>query len=190
MKYFAYGSNMLTTRLSARVDSVSNPRRYALSSYKLCFNKRSADGSAKCNIMRSDKPGDVVHGVIFDIDEEQIPNLDQYEGVGYGYTKKQFRLCIDRIEHDVLAYIADANYIDDTLVLYKWYLDLIVAGAEEHGLPRDYASAICNVQFKTDPESHRKTRIEALTALKKYGEDRDQPNHQEDDSSDSANASA
>ena len=29
-------------------------------------------------------------------------------------------------------YVADPDYVDEALIPYKWYLDLVVAGAEQN----------------------------------------------------------
>jgi gamma-glutamylcyclotransferase len=54
MLYFAYGSNMLTERLKARVPSTRPISPAILSDYDLRFHKRSTDKSGKCDIIKSD----------------------------------------------------------------------------------------------------------------------------------------
>ena len=168
MKYFAYGSNMLTTRLQARVKSASNPTPFALSHHRLHFHKRSSDYSGKCNVKCTNDPKDVVHGIIFDVKETEIPELDKYEGLGFGYLKEKFSIEVDGVERDVLMYVAETDCIDDTLIPYNWYLTLVTTGAEEHGLPRDYLSMLRKVRSNSDPKPNRKTRLEALDALKNH----------------------
>ena len=109
-----------------------------------------------------------MHGVVFDIEEHQISELDKHEGVGHGYSRKQRRFTISRVEYNVLMYVADADYINDALVPYKWYFDLVVAGAEQHNLPRDYLAGLCAVPYVRDPKPDRETRLEALDALERY----------------------
>lgn len=159
---------MLTTRLKTRVTSASHPTPFALDCHQLRFHKRSSDCSGKCNVICTGDPSDVVYGVIFDVEEKQITELDRHEGVDHGYGKKLCRFNINGVEHNVLMYVADADYIDDALVPYRWYFELVVAGAEQHGLPRDYLSALRAVPFTSDPKPDRKTRLEALDALEKY----------------------
>ena len=158
---------MLAERLRARI-TAEHPTRYALERHRLRFHKRSSDCSGKCNVICTGQSSDVVHGVIFDVPEELIPELDKYEGVGYGYVKKLFRLLIDGVETEVLVYVADADHIDDALVPYRWYLDLVLAGAEQNGLPRDYVAGLHAIPFTSDPKPDRKTRLKALDALEKY----------------------
>lgn len=158
---------MLAERLFARVKA-EHPTRYALEHHRLRFHKRSSDCSGKCNVICTGQAVDVVHGVLFDVPKDQISELDKYEGVGYGYVKKICRFLIQGVENDVLMYVADADHIDDALVPYQWYLDLVLAGAEQNGLPRDYVSGLRAMPFTGDPKPDRKTRSEALEALEKY----------------------
>ena len=83
MFYFAYGSNMLTERLQARVSSASFKSTAILPDYSLRFHKRSTDGSGKCDVVQC--AGELVHGVFFKIDCVQQDMLDDAEGLGKGY---------------------------------------------------------------------------------------------------------
>jgi gamma-glutamylcyclotransferase len=177
MRYFAYGSNMLTARLRDRVGSVSNPTPYALEAHQLRFHKRSSDGSGKCNLIHTGDLRDVVYGVVFDIKDERLADLDRHEGLGDGYRRSDHRLCLHGSEQAVLMYVAEAGSIDDALLPYKWYLDLVVAGAEEHDLPRDYVSALRATAYRQDPDPSRKTRREALGALEKSMQSAGQVDH-------------
>ena len=170
MKYFAYGSNMLTERLQDRVCSAKNPRPFALRGHRLRFHKKSADCSGKCNIVETSCAGDVVHGVLFEIDDAQMSTLDDYEGVGYGYRRDEITVSLDGTETKVCVYVAEKNAIDDALMPYCWYCDLVLSGAKQHELPRDYIAGLRAIPFTRDPKANRKTRLEALEALRKYEE--------------------
>ena len=49
-----------------------------LSDYEMIFNKHSNDGG-KANIMPS--PGNIVEGILYSVNEEDLFILDKYEGV-------------------------------------------------------------------------------------------------------------
>jgi hypothetical protein len=72
--YFAYGSNMSTPRLRYRVPGCRFTFVARLPNYKLCFHKRSKDGSAKCNAFRTAEPTDAVIGAVY-----QIPPYSWYK---------------------------------------------------------------------------------------------------------------
>ncbi len=84
-------------------------------------------------------PGAHVWGVIFEILDDQKPALDRIEGLGRGYD--QVRLPVttpDGETHHAWLYRADPSAIDPDIVPFRWYVDLVLAGAREHGLPDDY----------------------------------------------------
>ena len=81
MLYFAYGSNMLTARLKARVPSAVVVGLGLVEGHKLAFDKPSADGSGKC-AMRAGNPEDRICGVLFTLDASEKGGLDDLE-VGY-----------------------------------------------------------------------------------------------------------
>jgi gamma-glutamylcyclotransferase (GGCT)/AIG2-like uncharacterized protein YtfP len=141
MKYFAYGSNMLTERIRARVFGASSLSRLCLPGYRLCFHKKSIDGSGKCNIINTGSQKDRVFGVLFEIPRDQLGKLDEAEGYGNGYDHKYIPLP-DKRGETILAYVAEPNYIDDGLLPYRWYYELVVAGAEQHKLLR-ITSRLC-----------------------------------------------
>ncbi len=170
MKYFAYGSNMLTERLQDRVCSAKNPRPLALRGHRLRFHKKSSDCSGKCNIVKTACDGDVVHGVLFEVEDAQMSALDAFEGVGHGYRRDEITVSLDGTTMTASVYVAEKNAIDDALMPYCWYYDLVLAGAEQQRLPGDYVAGLRAIPFTQDPKPNRKTRFEALEALRKYEE--------------------
>ena len=129
---FAYGSNMKTDRMIKRVPSARVVGKAFIANKKILCNKKSKDGSGKANIM--DSPGDVVWGVLYEIDSEQLSNLDRIEG---GYN----RITIDVTLHNGKQVEAQTYHSDDLLnnsVPFDWYKNIIIQGACEHKLPQDY----------------------------------------------------
>jgi len=80
VNYFAYGSNMLEERLKPRVKSVAFRSIVALPGYRIRFRKRSNDCSGKCDIFHTSCPSDVVYGVVFDLEQSQLIDLDRDRG--------------------------------------------------------------------------------------------------------------
>src|SRR6185503_12243231 len=81
--YFAYGSNMSTTRLRRRARSAVVVGRAYLEGYELRFNKRSEDGSGKANALETGRPSDRVEGLLFELTDLDLAELDRAEGRGY-----------------------------------------------------------------------------------------------------------
>jgi gamma-glutamylcyclotransferase len=164
--YFAYGSNMLTERFQSRCASAKARHVAYADNWALTFSKRSQDGSGKATI--SIATGGRVFGVVFDLDESELPELDRFEGAGRGYDRKDdFLVHIAGSQEplSVVTYIASRSSIDINLEPYDWYLSLVVAGARQHALPPEYVSALEATHSRTDPKTNRKSRREAMELL-------------------------
>jgi gamma-glutamylcyclotransferase len=158
MQYFAYGSNMCTKRLRSRVPSAMFVSTAALEGYQFRFHKGSRDGSGKGNVLRTDDPGDVVLGVIFTIDAAQKRDLDRAEGLDNGYHIEHLTVRTATGDVPVFTYIADDDAIDEALLPYSWYKDLVIAGATVHGLSQAYIDRMVGMPAKTDPDLDREAR--------------------------------
>lgn len=130
MIYFAYGSNMKFERISERIKDVEYTDIGRLFDYKLLCNKKSIDGTGKANIVYS--PGDIVWGVLYEMDDEYAYKLD---GIEKGYHRKKFEIDTDNGKVDASAYIS--TKLTDSLPS-SYYKDLIVQGAIEYKLPDKY----------------------------------------------------
>lgn len=163
--YFAYGSNMSVRRLQKRVPSTNPLGAGRLAGHELTFRKKSRDGSAKCDIALSD--GRDVWGVLFEIDVRGEEALDGFEGLGMGYRKELVQV-LDSVGRDTRAftYLADSAYIDGTLRPYTWYLQHVLVGAEDAGLPASYVAGIKRVEAWHDPDGERESKELAI-----YGND-------------------
>jgi len=154
--YFAYGSNMLTARLRARMPSCEPIGIATLPGHVLRFHKRSKDGSSKCNALAAGA-GDRVVGVLFSFEPAERAKLDKAEGVGNGYDHAMVTVINEEgRRRKVLTYLADAEHIDDSLRPYTWYKELVLAGASEHDLSADYVAAcIAPVEATVDSNAAR-----------------------------------
>jgi hypothetical protein len=154
--YFAYGSNMSTARLRARMPSCKPLGLATLPGHALRFHKASKDKSGKCDAFATDDGSEVV-GVLFSFDPSERPKLDAAEGAGKGYDARVVTVINDRGRRGkVLTYLASPEVIDDTLKPFGWYKAYVRAGAEEHGLPPDYiAEYIEGVEAVEDPDKAR-----------------------------------
>ncbi len=142
--YFAYGSNMLSERLRLRIGSVMAVGLAFLRDRRLVFNKRSKDGSGKANLVES--PGDMTWGVLYEMNAQDLDKLDKIEG---GYARVTVQVWkTDGNVVEAVTYISD-NLTSDARP-YKWYKELILSGAREHGLPQDYISLLEKIPIKSD----------------------------------------
>lgn len=144
---------MYFDRLRARTSSAELIESAALENYRLHFNKRGRDGSGKCNA--APQTASRVYGVVYRISNAQHRILDRAEGLGYtrGYSIVS-GLASGRTRR-VFLYRAKANSVDDALRPYDWYRALVVAGAEQNGLPAVYIDQLRQVQTRQDSNRRR-----------------------------------
>lgn len=150
--YFAYGSNMSSRRLQARVPSARVIMRARLIGHQLRFHKHSrVDNSAKCDAFYTGNSSDEVWGVLFRFNAEERPQLDEAEGEGYQLDK----VCLAAEEGEVEAVTYLATLMKAELKPYDWYLRHVLEGAREHALPSDYIAVIESVSTIADADQRR-----------------------------------
>ena len=160
--YFAYGSNMCSARLRDRVPSARPLAIGKITGYKLVFHKRSRDGSSKANAYFTGRESDVVWGVIFVLDPGEKAELDNAEGLHYGYDETTVTVTVTSGAGDVAAVMYYATDIDDNLLPYSWYVRFAVIGAREHSLPAHYVQSIERMAQTEDPDVRRDAENRAI----------------------------
>lgn len=151
MKYAAYGSNLHPRRLQLRTGEAKLVGTAAVEGFALKFHKRgSRDGSGKCNVVETDAGR--VYLAVFEVPAAGLEELDIEEGVGAGYQRDW----IDAGEYGrCLIYRAQDSHIEDSLLPFSWYKELVLAGCRVHGFPDDYLAAIDAVEATMDPDPAR-----------------------------------
>lgn len=157
--YFAYGSNMLTARLMARVPGAGLLGTGQVAGRRLLWHKASRDGSGKCDCAPG-APQDRVWGVLYAIPEQERPVLDRIEGLGSGYDAAE--MLVATASDPVPAWCYVATDTDPTLRPYSWYRALVLAGAREHRLPPAYCAALGAAEAIADPDAARHAANMAL----------------------------
>ena len=158
MLYFAYGSNMSLRRIHCRVPSAQRVTTATLAAHRLTFHKVGRDGSAKCDIAPGRHAADQVHGVVYRMDPQHRAALDLAEGLGSGYEVKTVELISDD-QARISAFTYFATHIDIALRPYAWYLQHVLYGARENGLPDHYVARIAATETIDDPD-HTRARAE------------------------------
>lgn len=167
--YFAYGSNMLPARLLERTPSAACLGPACLPGHRLAFNHVSrGDGSAKCNIAGWQPGGDRVWGVVYALPEHERPVLDRAEDLGRGYLIENRRVEMGGDWVDVFCYVAVPGTLDDRVRPYRWYRDIVLAGARQHRFPESYIDAIAREVVIDDPDARRAARHRKLLQLAQY----------------------
>lgn len=161
--YYAYGSNLHPARLGARIPSSQLLGVAEISGYQLLFHKRGADLSAKCNAFYSGDPEHLLLGALFSMEAHEKPMLDEIEGAGYVVSD----VIVQHKGEELRAfmYVAEQDYIDNTLVPYQWYRDFVYLGAEFLCFPDQYVRALIDVDAIDDPDAERHARNEQVLKL-------------------------
>ena len=159
MRYFAYGSNLLTRRLT---DPSRAPSAVALGiawtrGFVVRFHKIGTDGSGKCTLIATGDDADVAYGVLYEFADSDVAGLDRAEGVHLGgYARHSIRLRFPGGDTtDTMTYVASDRHIDAAFLPFDWYRDLVVAGAMEHGLPPPYVRELARTPAAPDPDAAR-----------------------------------
>jgi gamma-glutamylcyclotransferase (GGCT)/AIG2-like uncharacterized protein YtfP len=141
--YFAYGRNM-----SAAVMAQACPaHRYLgpaeLREHRLAFTRRSLrTGTGVADILTT--PGHSVWGALYELDSEtELTALDQKEGSGWAYARRQVWVTLERSarERAAFAYAVlthDAAHVQPS----PEYLAALLTGARERGLPDGYLNVL------------------------------------------------
>jgi hypothetical protein len=161
-KYFAYGSNLLKERQVARAPSSLVRALGYIEGYKIRYNKRSVDGSGKCNLVKTEDDKDRVYGVVYDFLAADKPELDKHEGLGRGYNAEEIRVITDNGEIRAYTYVADESAVDNSLKPYSWYKDIVVEGAKRHSLPSEYITHLECIEATIDPDAEREKQNRLL----------------------------
>jgi cation transport regulator ChaC len=156
---FAYGSNMLSARIQKRCPSARACGVARLPGYDLAWHKRSEDGSGKCDVVTG-AADSAVFGVVYAVARSEKAGLDRAEGLGVGYQERAASVVLGDSATNAVLYVATQT--DPKLLPYSWYRDLVVAGAQEHGLPQEYLHRLQAAPAKEDPNRERHARNMAL----------------------------
>jgi gamma-glutamylcyclotransferase len=160
MLYFAYGSNMLSMRLRERVPLAAWRGIGYICGHRLVFDKRSDDGSGKCDAEATPVPEDRVFGVVYEIHPSQRGQLDSAEGFGRGYALKNVEVISGEATLRAITYYATRK--DASLRPYHWYRQYVLAGARENSLPAEYIKLIESIESIDDPDTSRAARAQAV----------------------------
>lgn len=153
LQIFSYGSNMWTKKLRTHCSSALAKGVAELRGFELRWHKVSIDGSGKCDIVQSENSEIRVFGVLYEIVSGEKQNLDSAEGLGQGYEEIDVKIVCNGLKTFAKAY--RAINIDQEIKPYSWYKARVIAGAREHGLPKDYIAQIEQIACDEDPDRKR-----------------------------------
>lgn len=124
--YFAYGSNLCAQQMAKRCPDAGDPRRAVLPDHDWLINER---GVATVEPFA----GSQVHGVLWQLSDQDLTKLDSAEGVPVRYRRD--RLTVRTDDGPSPAWV----YIDPRVTPgppRPNYLPRVIDGAVQHGLPQ------------------------------------------------------
>ena len=141
-KVFMYGSNLCPNRLHSRIRNWDGYYQLAsLPKHELCFNMSDEQLRVGANIMPH--PTRKVQGIIIGLDENELKEMDKYEGYPYVYNRVELEVeTVYNHKTNVFAYIAQKKWLKDPLLPTSDYLSYILKGASIYKFPKNYIDAI------------------------------------------------
>lgn len=158
--YFAYGSNMHFARMIERLSRVRFLETAVLGEHTIRFHKRGRDGSGKCSVIAD--PQCRVAGAIYQLETKALSRLDRIEGSGYRRIPVAVRGARSGRRYRANCYMAKAVAIEESLIAYDWYRDIVAAGAVAVGLPAAYVAWLSSFPARRDPNRRRHRQNVAL----------------------------
>jgi len=158
--YFAFGSNLSSERIRVKNPSAKFVSTALLKGYRLTFNAHSTRwrGSPATIVKCDDTSNDCVYGVLWELSNDNLPTLDEQEGV-HLKTYQRFLVKVSprgsdgRYEGEDLVDAYTYQLCSHRLTLSEAeakpslsYKQVILRGAHEHSLPDDYLTKLKAIQ--------------------------------------------
>ena len=141
MFHFGYGSNLNQGFLRQYCPGAEFVMKAYLPNYEVQFrfwSKRRQGGISTI----IEKPGGLVHGVIYDVPEEELLDLDVLESVPQGLYRREAFLVLGEDggwhEADLYRVARPQGPFSPS----RGYVELMLSGAREHGLDPGYIKKI------------------------------------------------
>lgn len=131
IKYFAYGSNMDTSRMISRGINFTSRLPVTANHVKLTFNKMSAINSNEGYATLEASKNDCVEGIMYSISNAGRNKLDAFEGYPFHYQRWDI-MVTDELgqEHRAMTYVAHPNKTKKGLKPSKEYLNHLLRGKD------------------------------------------------------------
>ena len=147
--HFGYGSNMSESYMRQYTPSLKYVMNAQLPNFEIQFRKYSNNmGGGISSII--EKPGGMVYGVMYYITKKEMDELDILEDVPLGiYKRETFQV----LGEDGKWYSADLYRVTEPKGPYepaKKYLDLMISGATEHNINKDWIKKLKQMRAKYD----------------------------------------
>lgn len=157
--YFAYGSNLDPEQMARRCPSARVVGCATLADHRLAF-PRPADDWDDAGVAGIDPtPGETVEGVVYELSDDDLAVLDEYEAIGNGdYRRERVRVTLQPtgVVIELWSYYANPAP-DGPFPPSRRYLDALIRGARHHGLPARYVGMLETISTAKDLGSKSST---------------------------------
>jgi gamma-glutamylcyclotransferase (GGCT)/AIG2-like uncharacterized protein YtfP len=149
--YFAYGRNMGSVAMELACPGHRFLGAAELRGHRLAFTRRSVrTGTGVADVVAA--AGKSVWGALYELDRLALAALDEKEGAGWAYERRAVRVVPDgardagragagQREVEAFAYAVierDGEHVAPS----REYVEALLGGARERGLPDDYVAAL------------------------------------------------
>ena len=148
--YFGYGSNMSRSIFCERRGMRPLATRWGwLEGYRLCFDLPIGPGERAVANVRPEA-GARTYGVLYLLASEECDHLDGSEGVPRGVYRRIPVEVVVGGEERVAAFTYQSSWTLAGRKPSARYLGLLIEGAREHGLPREYVTFLESHELARD----------------------------------------
>ena len=149
MYHYGYGSNLNLDFLKQYCPSARFVMKAYLPNFEVQFRYWSEKRNGGISTIIS-APGELVHGVVYDVSVKDIEELDILESVPQGlYKRETFKVLGENGKwHD-----ADLYHVSEPKGPFtpsKSYVELMLNGAKEHGLASEYIKKIEGILSRSE----------------------------------------
>jgi gamma-glutamylcyclotransferase len=140
IRYFAYGSNLASAEMRAACPDHRFLGAARLDGRRLELRRRSRRwGGGAADIANA--PGEHVWGALYELPDAALEALDAKEGAGFAYRRIDVEVERDGERVSAVAYeVADKE--PEELPPTPAYVEALIGGARERGLPEAYVVAL------------------------------------------------
>ncbi|MCW4048249.1 MAG: gamma-glutamylcyclotransferase [Candidatus Bathyarchaeota archaeon] len=141
MYHFGYGSNLNLDFLRKYCPSAEFVKKAYLPNFEVQFRFWSEKRQGGISTI-IEKPGSLVHGVIYEVPEEELLEMDIIESVPQGLYSRETFMVLDEYgewEKGDLYRVTDPK---GPFTPSRSYVELMLSGAKQHGLDPEYVKKI------------------------------------------------
>jgi gamma-glutamylcyclotransferase len=137
---FAYGSNMAEREMWEFAPGARFAGLARLSGFALELRRRSIRwGGGAADIV--ERPGDEVWGVLYELPDGDLAELDDKEGAGWAYRRREVEVETEGGTRAAIAYEVIEKEPEQVAATPE-YAELLLRAARERELPADYVTAL------------------------------------------------